>query len=61
MKKYAKKMVVIKDGEKYKNLATFEYISNQLLASKIERKDTIVALGGGVVGDIAGYVNIGLV
>lgn len=56
LKKYAKKMVVIKDGEKYKNLATFEYITNQLLASKIERKDTIVALGGGVVGDIVGYV-----
>ncbi|MBQ3101970.1 3-dehydroquinate synthase [bacterium] len=56
LKKHAKKIIVIKDGEKYKNLATFEYISNQLLASKIERKDTIVALGGGVVGDITGYV-----
>ncbi len=56
LKKYAKKMVVIKDGEKYKNLSTFEYISNQLLASKIERKDTVVALGGGVVGDVTGYV-----
>ena len=56
LKKYAKKMVVIKDGEKYKNISTFEYIANQLLAAKIERKDTVVALGGGVVGDIVGYV-----
>lgn len=56
LKKYAKKMVVIKDGEKYKNLSTFDYIANQLLSSKIERKDTVVALGGGVVGDITGYV-----
>lgn len=56
LKKYARKMVVIKDGEKYKNLSTFEYIANELLKAKIERKDTLVALGGGVVGDITGYV-----
>ncbi len=55
LKKYAKKMIVIKDGEKYKNLSTYEYITNELLKAKIERSDTVVALGGGVVGDIAGY------
>ena len=47
--------IVIKDGEKYKNLKTFEYIVSELLKRKIERKDCIVALGGGVVGDIAAY------
>ncbi|MBR3605161.1 MAG: 3-dehydroquinate synthase [Candidatus Gastranaerophilales bacterium] len=49
------RVIIIKDGEKYKNLETFEYILNQLLKEKIERKDCIVALGGGVVGDLAGY------
>lgn len=56
LKKYATEFIVIKDGEKYKNLKTFENIANKLLSFKIERKDTIVALGGGVVGDIAGFV-----
>jgi len=50
------RIIVIKDGEKYKNIKTFEYILNELLKRKIERKDSIVAFGGGVVGDIAGYV-----
>jgi len=49
-------VIIIKDGEKYKNIKTFEYILNELLKQKIERKDCIVALGGGVVGDMAGYV-----
>lgn len=49
------RVIVIKDGEKYKNFKTFEYIINELLKRKIERKDCIVALGGGVVGDIAAY------
>ncbi len=50
------KVIIIKDGEKYKNIKTFNYIINELLSKKIERKDCIVALGGGVVGDLAGYV-----
>ncbi len=50
------KVIVIKDGEKYKNIKTFNFIISQLLSKKIERKDCIVALGGGVVGDLAGYV-----
>ena len=47
--------VIIKDGEKYKNLKTVEFILNRLLDEKIERKDCIVALGGGVIGDMAGF------
>ena len=49
------RIIVIKDGEKYKNFKTYEYIINELLKRKVERKDCIVALGGGVVGDIAGF------
>lgn len=47
--------IVIKDGEQYKNFKTFEYIINELLRLKIERKDTILAFGGGVTGDLAGF------
>jgi len=50
------RVIVIKDGEKYKNFETYNFIINTLLSKKIERKDCIVALGGGVVGDLAGYV-----
>ena len=47
--------IIIKDGEEYKNFETFEFIINELLKRKIERKDLIIAFGGGVVGDLAGY------
>lgn len=45
-----------KEGEKSKNLKTLEYLTEQLLAKKFDRKDAIIALGGGVVGDIAGFL-----
>ena len=54
--KFEKKhTIIIKDGEKYKNLKTIEYILNKLLDNRIERKDCIVAFGGGVIGDMAGF------
>ncbi len=49
------KVIVIKDGEKYKNFKTFNYIVEKLLKEKIERKDLIAVLGGGVAGDLAGF------
>ena len=56
LKKFDKnRIIIIKDGEKYKNLKTIEKILNKLLEKKIERKDCIIALGGGVIGDMAGY------
>src|SRR5574344_90724 len=47
--------LVIKDGEKQKNLETYEYILNFASKLKLERKDAIVAIGGGVIGDMAGF------
>jgi len=47
--------VILPDGEKHKNLATFEIILSELLAKKHARDTTIVALGGGVIGDMAGF------
>ena len=49
-------IITIKDGEEYKNLATAEEILNQLFISKLDRKSTLIALGGGVISDIVGFV-----
>ena len=46
----------IPEGEPSKNLAQAGELFSQLGAHRIERRDAIVALGGGVVGDLAGYV-----
>ena len=43
------------DGEQYKNAATLELIYDQLLGAGCDRKTVIYALGGGVVGDMAGF------
>jgi 3-dehydroquinate synthase len=43
------------DGERHKSLRTAERALRFLAASKLERSDAVVALGGGVVGDLAGF------
>ncbi len=48
-------VVLIPDGEAHKNLATLSDILTRLLESRAERGTLVVALGGGVVGDIAGF------
>ena len=47
--------VVLPDGEAYKNWETLNLIFDALLEKRHSRKTTIVALGGGVVGDMAGF------
>lgn len=47
--------VILPDGEEYKNLETWNLIFDALLSKKFDRKCTLVALGGGVIGDITGY------
>lgn len=42
-------------GEQHKTLATLQAIYEQLLAGGLDRQGTVVALGGGVVGDMAGF------
>ena len=49
------KKIIIPDGERHKTLKTAESIYTSLIENKIERKDVIVALGGGVIGDVAGF------
>src|ERR1700704_2614565 len=47
--------IVIDEGEVSKSYEGLEYVSEELIAAKIERNDLVVALGGGVVGDLAGF------
>src|SRR3989339_1749068 len=46
---------IIPAGEEQKSLATVNRIYDFLLRNKIERGDVIIALGGGVIGDMAGF------
>ena len=47
--------VILPDGEEHKTLAVWSGIFDKLLEARCDRRTTIVALGGGVVGDIAGF------
>jgi len=47
--------VVLPDGEEYKNWETLNLIFDALLRWRAERKTTLIALGGGVVGDMTGF------
>jgi len=47
--------VVLPDGERYKDWQTLNLIHDALLGSRCERSTTLIALGGGVVGDLAGF------
>jgi 3-dehydroquinate synthase len=47
--------VILPDGEQYKNSDTLNNIYNALLKSRCERTTPLIALGGGVVGDITGF------
>lgn len=48
-------VTVLPDGEQYKNLDTLNLVFDQLLEQRHSRKTTLVALGGGVVGDMTGF------
>jgi shikimate kinase/3-dehydroquinate synthase len=47
--------VVLPDGEEFKTWASLMQVFDALLANKCDRKTTLVALGGGVIGDLTGY------
>ena len=52
---YDVKTVILPDGEAYKTLDTINLIFDQLLGSKFSRNATLIALGGGVIGDMGGF------
>ena len=47
--------IVLPDGEQYKTLEGFGRVIDGLMQARMERKSTLIALGGGVVGDMAGF------
>jgi len=47
--------IILPDGEKYKNNETLNTIYDALIEARCERNTTLIALGGGVVGDLTGY------
>ena len=47
--------IIVPPGEGSKSFAEFERVCEALIAAKIERSDFVLAIGGGVVGDLAGY------
>ena len=47
--------VILDDGEQHKTIATVEKIIDTLLRQRHDRQTTLIALGGGVVGDITGF------
>lgn len=46
---------VLKDGEKEKNFKNYKKITERMLKNQLSRKDILLAVGGGVVGDMAGF------
>ena len=47
--------IILPDGEAYKNSETLNLIYDALLKNRCERNTTLIALGGGVIGDLTGY------
>lgn len=49
-------LLVIPDGEEYKSLPWASHLFDRLLSQRFDRKCSLVALGGGVIGDLTGFV-----
>lgn len=47
--------VILPDGEQYKNMDTLMKVYDKAIESRLDRRCTFVALGGGVIGDMCGY------
>jgi 3-dehydroquinate synthase len=53
---FSAKILTMPDGERYKKIATVEALAEQLVKLGAERNALLVALGGGVVGDVTGFL-----
>lgn len=47
--------VILPDGEKYKDMGTLMKVFDKAVESRLDRRCTFVALGGGVIGDMCGF------
>ncbi len=48
--------IVVPDGEMHKTLETYELLQSELITRGADRKSVVLAFGGGVIGDLAGFV-----
>ncbi|NLG84070.1 MAG: 3-dehydroquinate synthase [Firmicutes bacterium] len=53
---FAVRKAEVPDGEEYKSLAQAEVLYHEAVTAGLDRSDAILALGGGVIGDLAGFV-----
>ncbi|MFC5387690.1 3-dehydroquinate synthase [Aquamicrobium segne] len=51
----ASSVVILPAGEKTKSFAALQEVVDAILAARLERGDAVIALGGGVIGDLAGF------
>jgi 3-dehydroquinate synthase len=49
--------IIVRQGESSKGFVTLERVCEELIVARIERGDMVIALGGGVVGDLAGFAS----
>ena len=49
------RIITFPEGEENKNIDTFAYICKEMLTFGLQRKDAVIAVGGGVTGDMAGF------
>ncbi len=54
--KITHQVIEVPDGERYKNLDTIEDLAEKLVKRGADRKSVFIALGGGVVGDMTGFI-----
>lgn len=57
LKGFLVKTLILPDGEKYKNINTLNKIHDYLIKNKFNRDLTVVALGGGVIGDLVAFAS----
>ena len=57
LKKFKVESYILPDGERFKNTNTLNKIHNFLIKKNFDRQLTIIALGGGVIGDLAGLAS----
>ena len=52
---FTPRVITVPAGEAYKNLDTVQKLWNEFLEQGLDRRSTVIALGGGVIGDMAGF------
>ena len=57
LKSFNVKTLILPDGEKYKNISSLNKVHDFLIKNKFNRNLTVIAFGGGVIGDLSGFAS----